>query len=190
MRPQVDQDGAAEMPAGEPGLQGWSFGMRRGYPGRSWTLGVGMGERGGWRPLLSLASPGAVGARPALMGCLRGLGPVSAERTHPGRRGTRPGSPETQNGGLPITLRTQQWVGGPGDGVPGAALAGQGCQGSRTVVVRRRDPGWGPRGMGAPGLGSWGRGVDIGDPGARPTCWRAREIQVLSSSPRRGPWFF
>lgn len=61
---------------------------------------------------------------------------------------------------------------------------------SRTQDGTRGGGRWGSPRLRTPGrpLG-WGRGRGRW-PGARPTCRRAREIHVRSSSPRRGPWFF
>lgn len=70
----------------------------------------------------------------------------------------------------------------------GAESKGGGGPGKPAV----RDPKG--RHLGSGDLGAWeGAGREsrsLRGPGAGPTCCRAREIQVRSSSPRRGPWFF
>ena len=78
--------------------------------------------------------------------------------------------------------------GSPEGGVRGAAVPGLGMGEVPGPGSQGQESGeLGSRGMGGcRGRGSRGpRGLGTG-----PTCRRAREIQVRSSSPRRGPWFF
>lgn len=85
-------------------------------------------------------------------------------------------------------LGTHLWVGGlgvdPGWGPGQDASLRMKERGSQGVRVCQR------RGLGGDGVPSQRGFRSRRGPRARPTCRRAREIQVRSSSPKRGPWFF
>lgn len=182
MRPQGDPNGAAEMPLGEPGLRRWSFRMRRGCPGRAWTLGLGRGW--GWGVVLACC---------CLQCLLLRLGPGLLSQDVCGVLVQCQLREPTQVGGRPCLgphrLRVRVWPSlwghssgqrVPGMGSPGQPLRGQGCRGRG-----RLRSGVGIRAVGSGnGVPRWaipGRGPPAGGPG-RSRCSAAAPGVARGSS--------